>query len=289
MNNFDEQTIKDLEFPLIKGWLLEFCVGPSAKNRVEQLMPLSHFPTIEKDLRKVNELLSIRLEGETFPVLEFEELTAELKLLPIRNAVLDLEGYLRIYKASILVNTLLTFFDKREKEYPLLTAVIENAYYTKEILELTDKVFDKYGNIKDDASPLLFEIRQKLKTVKTQINRNFDKEINRLLKENVLGETKETFVNDRRVLTILSSHKRKIQGTVLGSSKSGSLTYIEPQVNMHLNNELELLIDDERKEIYKILQELTREIALFLPLIQEYQSILFQLDFQCKNQIGHSA
>lgn len=279
MNNFDEQTIHDLEFPIIKEWLFEFCVGPSAKKRIENLKPSSHFPTIENDLRKVNELLSIRLDGEPIPILEFQELTAELKLLPIHNSVLEHEGYMRIYHASILVNSLLTFFNKREKDYSLLVELFANCYYTKDILDLTDKVFDRFGNIKDDASPPLLEIRQKIKTVKTQINRNFEREVNRLLKENVLGETKETFVNDRRVLTILSSHKRKIQGTVLGSSKSGSLTYIEPQVNLHLNNELELLIDDERKEIYKILQALTRELSIFLPLIQEYQNVLIQLDF----------
>jgi DNA mismatch repair protein MutS2 len=80
-------------------------------------------------------------------------------------------------------------------------------------------------------------------------------------------------------LTILSTHKRKISGSVVGSSKTGSLTFIEPQVNIELNNELELLLDDERKEVYRILQALTREIAVFLPLISTYQKVLTQLDF----------
>jgi DNA mismatch repair protein MutS2 len=277
--HFDEQTLQDLEFPTIREWLVEYGIGPTAKKRLEALSPTNHFPSIENELRKVNELLSIRNEGETFPALDYEELTAELKMLPIRNAVLTLEGYIRISRASDLVNTLIYFFNKREKEYPLLWELFENAYYTKEIIEAIDKVFDRAGNVKDDASKLLYEIRQKIKTVRNQINRNFDKEIRRLVKENVLGDTKEAFVNDRRVLTILSTHKRKIPGTVVGSSKTGSLTFIEPQINIELNNELEMLLDDERKEIYRILQALTKEIAVFLPLIQAYQSILTQLDF----------
>lgn len=277
--HFDEQTLHDLEFDTIREWLVEYGIGPTAKKRLELLSPSNHFPSIEIELRKVDELLSIRNEGESFPVLDYEELTAELKMLPIRNAVLTLDGYIRISRASDLVNTLLYFFNKREKEYPLLCALFEHAYFTKEIIESIDKVFDRAGNVKDDASKLLFEIRQKIKVVRNQINRNFDKEIRRLVKENVLGETKEAFVNDRRVLTILSTHKRKIPGTVVGSSKTGSLTFIEPQVNIELNNELELLFDDERKEIYRILQALTKEIAVFLPLIQAYQSILTQLDF----------
>jgi len=84
--------------------------------------------------------------------------------------------------------------------------------------------------VKDDASKLLFDIRQKIKSVRNQINRNFDKEIRKLMKENVLGDTREAFVNERRVLTVLSTHKRKISGSVVGSSKTGSLTFIEPQI-----------------------------------------------------------
>jgi len=238
MRQFDEQTIHDLEFPTIREWLVEYCIGATAKKRLEELLPSNHFPSFENELRKVNELLSIRMEGESFPALDFEELLTELRLLPIKNAVLSLEGYVRIAQASDLINTLLVFFDKREKDYPLLYSLFSSAYFTKEIIESIDKVFDRAGNIKDDASKLLYEIRQKIKTIRNQINRNFDKEVRKLLKENVLGDTKEAFISDRRVLTIVSSHKRKIPGTVLGSSKTGSLTFIEPQVNIQLNNEM---------------------------------------------------
>lgn len=279
MHQFDSQTLHDLEFLTIKEWLVNYSIGPSAKDRIAKLTPSSHFPSIERDLNKVNELLSIRTVGETFPQLDFEELSSEIKLLPVRNSVLSLEGYVRIARASELINALLYFFNKREKEFPLLNEILKDAYFTKEIIEAIEKVFDRTGNVKDDASKLLAEIRQKIKTVRNQINRNFDKELRRLMKENVLGDTREAFVNERRVLTILSTHKRKISGTVVGSSKTGSLTFIEPQVNIELNNELEMLLDDERKEIYRILQALTKEIAVFLPLIQAYQTILTEFDF----------
>ena len=213
----------------------------------------SSLAEISNDLEKVEELRTIRITGESFPAIDFEELTVELKLLPVKNSVLQLEGYIRIATAADLVNSLIYFFDKREKEYPLLYSLFTKAYFTKEINEAIDKVFDRAGNVKDDASKLLFDIRQKIKSVRNQINRNFDKEIRKLMKENVLGDTREAFVNERRVLTVLSTHKRKISGSVVGSSKTGSLTFIEPQINIELNNELELLLDDERKEIYRIL------------------------------------
>lgn len=279
MQQFDQQTLNDLEFSTIQEWLVENGIGPTARERLQVLTPSSHFPTIEKELNKVNELVQIRLNGESFPALDFEELKAELRLLPIKNAVLTLEGYMRIVRASELVNALLYFFDKRAADFPLLYNQLEAAYFTTEIIDAIEKVFDKTGNVKDDASKLLAEIRQKIKVIRNQINKNFDKEIRKLTKENVLGDTREAFVNDRRVLTIVSTYKRKVSGTVVGSSKTGSLTFIEPQVNIQLNNELEMLLDDERKEIFRILQALTKEIALFTPLIEAYQRIMTEIDF----------
>lgn len=279
MQHFDQQTIQDLEFPVIRQWLSGFAIGPTAREKLEHLFPSSHFPSIEKALSEVDELLSIRTEGESFPQLDFEEINSELKLIPVKNAVLSLEGYIRIYRASDIVNSLIYFFNKREKDYPLLHSLFSEAYYTTEIIDAINKVFDRSGNVKDDASPLLFDIRQRIKVLKNQINRNFEKEMRRLMKEGYLGDTREAFINDRRVLTVVSTHKRKISGTVVGSSKTGSLTFIEPQINIELNNELELVLDDERKEIFRILQELTRELAVHLPLIKKYQEILTQLDF----------
>ena len=279
MDSFDEQTVKDLEFSTIREWLVGYSIGTTARERLNNLAPSNRFEDVKLQLDRVNEFLSIRTEGESFPTLEFEELQAEIKLLPIDNAVLTQDGFSRLTLASQICNSIIYFFDKREKEYPLLSNLLKNAYYSTEIIDAVEKVFDRRGVVKDDASPFLHEIRQELKVVKNQINKNFDRELRKYLKENVLGDTKEAFVNDRRVLTVLSTHKRKISGTVVGSSKTGSLTFIEPLSNVPLNNEFELLTDDENKEIYRILRALTREIAHLLPLIKEYQAILTEFDF----------
>lgn len=276
---FDAQTLIDLEFPAIKSWLEKYAIGPTAIGRIQQLEPSNDFQLVEQELLKSNELLAVRKAGETFPQLDFEELTEELKLLPIKNSVLSQEGFYRLSKASDLCNQLVYFFDKREKDYPLLYSLFSDIEYTKEVIEKIDHVFDKTWKVKDNASSLLSEIRNEIKVLRNQINRNFDREMKKLIRENVLGDTRETFYNDRRVLTVLASHKRMVSGNVVGSSKTGSLVYIEPQINVELNNELELQIDEERKEIYRILKLLTAEIAVFLPLITAYQSVLTELDF----------
>ena len=279
MSGFDRQTLRDLEFVQIREWLTAYSIGETARQRLADLEPSNDFPFVEQALLRVAEFKSIRTNGESFPSLDFDELLPEIRLLPIKNAVLQQEGFVRIVRASDLVNSLLYFFDKRSQDFPELTALLGDVYHTRELIDSIERVFDRKGQIMDDASPELARIRQQIGVLRNQINRNFDKEMRKWLKEGMLGETKEAFVNDRRVLTVMSSHKRKIGGSVVGSSKTGSLTFIEPAVNVPLNNELELLLDDERKEIFRILQELTREIAHHLPLIEAYQKLLTELDF----------
>ena len=279
MTTIDEQTLKDLEFTIIQDWLTNFASGNTAKERLANLKPGNNFEQIKIDLLQLKEFHTIRVVGEHFPAMQFEELTKELTLLPIQDAVLSQEGFVRIYRASDLINAIVYFFDKREEQYPKLIEIIQSVYYTKEIIEAIEHVFDNKGNIKDNASPELYKIRQSIHVLRNQINRNFEKEMRRFLRDGLLGETKEAFINERRVLTVVSANKRKIQGSVVGSSKTGSLTFIEPQINVPLNNELELLIDDERKEIFRILKILTAEIAHHYELIKAYQEVLVTFDF----------
>jgi DNA mismatch repair protein MutS2 len=279
MSNFDPQTLKDLEFGVIQEVLEAYGIGPTAKNRLMHLEPTSDFPKLLETLTVTKEFHTLRTTGELFPAMDYEELTKEIILLPIKNATLEQEGFVRISRASELVNLILVFFDKREKDFPKLNQLLKNVYFTTEIIVAIDKVFDRKGQVKDDASPELYRIRKLMQTVRSAINKNFEKELRRLTKEGILGDTKEAFIDQRRVLTVQSTHKRKLSGSVLGSSKTGSLTYIEPQSNILLNNEFEMLMDDERKEIFRILQQLTADISGFAHLIEGYHILLTELDF----------
>ena len=275
----DEQTIKDLEFNTVRGWLKEFTVGPTAEDRCTSLSPISNRKQLKKNLFITQELLHIKQEGETFPAIQFEELNQELRMLPIENAVISLEGFMRIYRASILCNELLHFFDKRDGDYPLLHELVNNVYYTKEVIQLIEKVFDKFGNVKDDASETLFGIRSRVKVVIKEVNKNFDREVRKLRRLNMLGDTTETFIENRRVLTVVSSHKKKVGGNILGSSNTGTLTYIEPDANASLNQELDVLRYEENKEIERILRILRKDLFMYFELIKGYQSLLTEIDF----------
>lgn len=281
----DSQTLQDLEFNVITEWLENFCIGKTAQAKIRKLAPTNNFSKLEFELKQLDELRQIRVVNDTLPAIDFEELESEIKLLSIEDAVISIEGFRRIYQASDLVNRLLKFFETRSNRYPLLTKILQDCEYNDEINKRIDEIFDRAGNVKDDASPQLAEIRQRIKALRNQINRNFEREMRKLLKDKILGDVTEGFISERRVLTVLSSFKRKVPGNIHGSSKTGSLTYVEPMINVPLNNEMEFLLDDERKEIHRILKQLTRLISVHAPLITAYQKSLVIFDFvnaKCK-------
>jgi DNA mismatch repair protein MutS2 len=275
----DPQTYKDLELGKLQDILREYCIGPSALKIVEQLKPVHNNEELIKFLNQTNELVEIRREGESFPRLEFEELQSEIRMLPVQNASLPQEGFARIRLASSMVNSLLYFFNKRDDDFPQLIELLSNVEYTKEIIEAIDDIFDKHGKVKDDASPQLLSVRQQMESVKRHIHSTFDRSMRKYLKKGYLSDTKEGFYDERRVLAVVSSYKREVSGQVVGNSKTGNVTFIEPGETVPLNNEFEQLMDDERKEIFIVLQQLTSKMLAYLPLIKDYQQVLTKLDF----------
>ncbi len=279
MLKVDQQTYRDLEFDVLINIMKTFCVGRTAENRIAKLSPVKNNSELLKFLKQTNELTAIRKEGETFPRIEFDELLDEIKMLPIQNASLPQKSFGKIRFASNLVNSFIYFFNKRENEYPELYRMLENVYFTKEIVEAIDKIFDKHGEVRDEASKDLFEIRGRIGEVERKVNSNFDRVIKKYLKKGYLSDTKEAYMENRRLLAVVSSYKRQVPGQVTGSSKTGAVTYVEPIETVPLNNELEQLKDDERKEIFKILQVLTHEMVVHLSLIKSYQQVLVNFDF----------
>lgn len=279
MHCSDKQSQIDLNLDTILEWSAEYALQPTAKKKLIQLSPSNRFAEIDEALQKVNEWKELRIAGDPIPALEFEELHQEIKLLGIQDAIISREGFWRILLASQTVNAFLLFIEKRNERSPGLAIILNKVYLTEELINELNKVFDKDGSIKDNASDELFQIRLKIKQLRAQINRNFEKEMRKLIKDKLLGETYETFVNNRRVLLVQSAYKRKVSGAIHGTSKTGNLSYIEPYQNVALNNELDHLIDDEQKEILRILKRLTRFISSYKSLIIAYNQTLISLDF----------
>ena len=278
MKFFDEKTAVDLEFDQIRNWLVQASITQTVAEKFLKLQPIRSKKTVEYELNLAHELQLIRNRGIQFPRMEFQELKKEIRLLEISSSVLELDGIVRILDASRFVNELFRFFKENYTDYHILKTLLKEAHYTKEIEKEIEKILDKRLNVKDDASADLLRIRQSISSKKRQINKNFDKAVRTAKAKGYIDGISENIIDNGRVLTILSTYKRQVEGSILGSSKTGSLTYIEPKVNQLLNRELDQLMDDERKEIRRIFADLTNHLRGHYDLIESYQKILCDFD-----------
>lgn len=287
MHHFDQQASQDLEFHLIKEILASYCVQPTARMRYEVLAPLIDFGALKSDLQCAEEFAHIRREGIAFPAMDFEELTDEVKLLQLRDSVLSEDSFYKLHRANQLVNEIIKAFTGMEEVFTALHAILQNAEVNEDIMNAITHVFDAKWKVKDDASPTLKHIREEVGNVRRTIAKNFARIMKDYQGKGLLGDTGEAYLNNRKVLAVYSTHKRKIPGLVISSSNTGAVTYIEPEVNIQLNFELERLLDDERAEIRKILLALTNSIRHKLPSISLYQTILTEYDYvQAKTKLA---
>lgn len=287
MKHFDEQAIRDLEFDLVRLILHDYCIQPTARLRMIELIPQKDHVRLKIELQRAEEFAHIRRENALFPAIEFEELDDEIKLLGIKDSVLNEDGFFKVYKANLLVNDILRFFNGMEEVFTALHQLLVDIYENTEIITAIRKVFDQKWKVKDDASAELKTIRESIINVRRTISKNFSKVMKEYAAKGFLGDTGEAFLNERKVLAVYSTHKRKVPGIVVSSSKTGALTYIEPEINIQLNFELESLQDDERHEIRRILKQLTSDIRHHLNLIRSFQQCLVEFDFiQAKTRLA---
>ena len=279
MLHFDEQVASDLEFDRIRSMLAAKALQPTAESRALALAPIKNSRSIRKTLSETEELRRIKVEGEPFPALEFEEMQNEIRLIEIRDSVLDEGSFTKISRASHTVNQIVKFLQNKRAQYPRLNDIQKDLVYTKDLIDPIAKVFDAKGQISDNASPTLRTIREEMTGLRRKISRSFNSVMKDLQGKDMLADIREGFVNNRRALAVESTYKRRVNGNVLGSSTAGTITFIEPGAIIPLNHELEILRDDERKEKRRILKELTRIARRHLPLIRNYQAALIEFDW----------
>jgi DNA mismatch repair protein MutS2 len=179
---------------------------------------------------------------------------------------------------SETVNALLLFFNKFHDYYPKLNEKAVKVEYTKFIIQKIDEIVDKYGEIKNNASPDLINIRRDMNLIRGKVNQSFGQAVTQYNSLGFLDEIKESFVQNRRVLAVLAMHRRKVKGSLMGSSKTGSIAYIEPEATLRYSRELSNLEYEEREEITRILKNLSNDIRPFLGLLKQYQEFLSDID-----------
>ena len=278
MTFIPNKTFEDLEFDKVLIQISSFSITPMAKEIILDLKPIENKENIELSLLITSEFKSSFENDNKIPNHGFETLKKPIQLLKIENSVLDVESFRNISHASETVNKLLYFFKKFKIYYPNLFSIGSNIELNKDLKKNIDNVINRFGEINDNASENLFLIRKKSQEIKSKISKSFNKSLSHFNKLDYLDEIRESVIDNKRVLAIKAMYRRKINGTIMGSSKTGSIVFIEPETTYILSRELQNLIFEEDEEIKKILSQLTDYFRPYSDLIINYEQYLINLD-----------
>ncbi|QFG52764.1 endonuclease MutS2 [Chryseobacterium sp.] len=272
-----QEDLDELEFPALLAEIAPFAYSHKTQDRIMELRPLA-IDDAELTLKKTAEFLTSFESHNIIPFNEFEDIDDELKLMVIENFRLDAKSFIKIKNITAQIGRLQKFLPNFEETFPHLTAEIRKLEFRKEIIDRIDKVFNRFGDVKSDASTLLKEIRTEIQHSRKAIQENFNRALTTYGQSDFLDEIRETIIEDQRVLAVKSGFKKRVPGRVLGISKTGSITYIQPEsVLKHYFKQRESE-EEEKKELDRILRRLTAETAEFQPQLSEYQMYLFDLD-----------
>ncbi len=280
MKLFPFSAIQQLEFDKIKALLAGHCRSEYAREKAEVLRIHTKKEFIEPELRQTHEYKLLFQNHLVFPDDAVINLLQDLKLLSIEGSVLSGAQFLLIKKLAFSIQQIFRWFDNdRRIAFPSLAKVISETYYEKTIAVLIDEVLDDDGNVKDNASVDLSNIRLKLYKKRNELRRLFDRIVSSLNKQGFLAEIEESFMNGRRVLAVFAEQKRMIKGILHGESDSRRTAFIEPEETTGLNNEIFSLENEEKREVYRILRKLTSDIRTYHLLLNIYHNILGEYDF----------
>jgi DNA mismatch repair protein MutS2 len=278
MINISRKTLDDLEFDTVVAQVAAYNITSLGRAEINKLQPFNTKEETTDALNLVHEFVSSFENDNRIPNHGFEDITEELKLLRIENNFLDVEQFRKIAALSITTNTQLKFFKKFHDYYPLLFKRSEQLEQTNLISNQINSIIDKYGEIRNDASDTLYTIRKSIQSVRTKINTSFNAALSHYNSADYLDEIRETVMENRRVLAVKAMYRRKVKGSILGASKTGSIVYIEPDTTHQHQRDLNNFEFEETEEIKRILLELTNYVRGFKPLLQQYQNYLVLLD-----------
>ena len=276
--NISEKTIQDLEFSTVLQHVSEHCISGLGKERIKETVPIANKKRLFNELHLVNEYLSSFLSENRLPNHSFDNIIEAVKRLSIENSFIETVAFLKIATTSLTVNEHIKFFKKFNVQFPTFFKLSQKIELTSYIDDEIKKVIDISGEVKNNASQALKKVRRDINHVRGKIGASFSSALSKSISAGYLDDIKESVIDNQRVLAVLAMHRRKVAGSLLGSSKSGNIVYIAPQATLSYSREYQNLIYEEKQEVIKILRDLATTIRPMTTLIEEYIEYLIHID-----------
>ena len=278
-SNFEQKT----GFDKVRLLVSDKCLSPLGKERVAAMSFSTDYAFISNELDLVDEFVKI-LQGETdFPANYFFDVRYSLKRIRPEGTWMDEKELFDLKRSLQTIHDIIRFFQPGEDEeikYPALTALAGDILVFPQLVGRIDTILDKFGKVKDSASPELQTIRREMTITMSNISRNLQSILRAAQSEGVVEkDVTPTMRDGRLMIPVAPAFKRKIKGIVHDESASGKTVFIEPESVVEANNRIRELEGEEKREIIRILTDFTNFVRPLVPDILQSYEFLADIDF----------
>ncbi len=270
-----------IDFERIKELVCEECAGQLGIAFVERMRFWTRHDVVKKLLGQTEEFRQILLSGDYFPTGNFLDVSTALQKAKVLGNYLSEEEFQDIRLSLETLRGCLKFFEEQPEEaYTELRRLTEQVEFNTLILKEIEKVIDERGKMRDNASPQLREIRMRISSAESRLRRQLDQILRNLKNQGLIeGDTMLTIREGRMVIPLRAEHKRRLKGFIHDTSTSGQTLFIEPEESLEINNEIRELNSEERREIIRILTNLTNILRPEIPALEKAYHFLGMIDF----------
>ncbi len=279
---YPQDLEQKLGFDRIREQLRELCLSPLGKAFVQKIRFSDNFTVIDKLTRQTAEMKAILEEASgEFPAQNYLDVTDALEKIRIEGMLLSLDEFFDLKLSLRTIRQVLKFLDDQEDgRFPFLRELAGNVKVEKSVSDAIDRIIDDRGQIRDNASPELSDIRRRLISEAAGVRKKLESILKHAKNSGwVSDDVSFTVRNGRMVIPISSEHKRKLKGFVHDESATGQTLFMEPADVLDANNEIRELEYAERREINRILIQLANQIRPYLPDLQRAYQFLGMVDF----------
>lgn len=268
-------------FKAIRERLNELCISEMGKEFVGKMSFCTDVDEIRTYLRLIQDFQTLMQDGVPFPVRDYNDLRDEFKHLAIDGTVISLESMFALKPTLSALFYVFKFFNSEASEkVPYLKALAEGISIDNHIFTEINRLIDDKGEIPDNASAELAEIRRDIRRKQSSIDHRMHKILVEAKNSGWTDSTAEMTIRDGRpVIPVRAADKRALRGFIHDESATGQTVYIEPAEIFETNNEIKELEYAERREINKILLAFTKILRPEIPNLTMAWRLLGLLDF----------
>ncbi len=269
------------EFSRIRAQIKTHCLSYAGKRKVDEMSFLDDYEKIENLLNLTSEFKHILQFKEGFPTSYFIDTKSYFEKVRNIGSFFSEKELFDIVRSLSTIKAIINFFSKdEENNYPTLKKTSAEVQVFPFVIQRINAVISKYGEIKNNASPELLQIRNDLSRKQSSVTQTIHKILKTQINAGVVESDTEITVRDNKLLIpVDAKNKRKIKGIIYGESATGKTSYIEPVEVVVLNNEIKELEFAEMREIKKILSELTNDLRPYFDDLQESYNFMARIDF----------